>query len=576
MKTYHYILLPVLLLYIFLTACSNYPEADMIFYNGKVITVDSAFSIAEAVAIKGNRFLGAGSDREVLRMAGPRTLKTDLGGKTILPGLIDAHLHPPEASVSELYEEIPDITTREELLEYIRRQAQEKEKGEWIIHPKFFPTRTLEMRQPTLAELDKAAPDHPVFLDGGYGGMINSAAIRLTGIGKRADLAGVMKDEATGRPSGIIKAAAFLYVKTLLPVRTPTYEEQLDALEKMIHRYNQVGLTSITDGTMAPQEAVRKYLDLRLGNRLNIRVNLTLVVPGYQSRDQFMNELKKIGFYSPFGDEWVKYSQMKTSVDGGILTGTAYMREPWGPRAGEIHGFKDPEYRGILTISRDKLTGIMSAGNEMGWKMTAHVTGGGGVDMLLDAYEAADREHPVRQKRHSIIHGNFYSPGAISRCARMGIIADMQPAWFYKDADAMKYMLGDERVKTFLPARSMIAGGMILNGGSDHMVKFDSYRSTNPYNPFLGMWVLITRTTERGTVINLPEAISREEALKIYTINNAYGTFDEAVKGSIETGKLADMIIISTDFMNCPEDSIRTITVEKTIVGGRVVYNQEP
>jgi len=156
----------------------------------------------------------------------------------------------------------------------------------------------------------------------------------------------------------------------------------------------------------------------------------------------------------------------------------------------------------------------------------------------------------------------------------MGVISDMQPAWFYKDADAMNYVLGDERIKTFLPARSMIDGGMMLNGGSDHMVKFDSYSSINPYNPFLGMWILITRTTERGTVICADEAISREEALKAYTINNAYGTFDENMKGSIEPGKLADLIVISTDYLTCPEDSIKTIQVEKTILGGSVVYSK--
>ena len=280
-----------------------------------------------------------------------------------------------------------------------------------------------------------------------------------------------------------------------------------------------------------------------------------------------------MGFYSPFGDEWVKISQLKTSIDGGILTGTAYLRQPWGLKAKEIYGIDDPEYRGILIISKDELFGKVSAANETGWKMTAHVTGGGGVDLFLDAYENANREASIKEKRHSIIHGNFFTRDAIDRCVAMGIISDMQPAWFYKDADAMKYILGEERIKTFLPARSMIEAGMILNGGSDHMVKFDSYSSTNPYNPFLGMWILITRTTERGTVICADEAISRKEALKIYTINNAYGTFDEEIKGSIEPGKLADMIVISTDYLTCPADSIRTIQVEQTILGGNIVYS---
>ena len=352
-----------------------------------------------------------------------------------------------------------------------------------------------------------------------------------------------------------------------------TYQQELDALEAMIKRYNSVGITGITDG-LATQAVISKYLDLKTQNRLSVRINITLRIPEYKSREHILNELLEMGFYSPFGDEWVKISQLKAVIDGGILTGTAYLREPWGTKAREIYGINDLEYVGILNFSEAELYGMVSAANEMGWKMTAHATGGGAVDLLLDAYEDANKESPISDRRFSIIHGNFFTHDAIKRCSTMGILADMQPAWIYKDADAMKYILGEERIKTFLPVKSMIAGGMILNGGSDHMVKFDSYSSINPYNPFLGMWILITRTTERGTVFCADETISREEALKIYTINNAYGTFDEDIKGSLEPGKLADMIVISTDYLTCPADSIRTIQVDKTILGGKIIYEK--
>ncbi len=404
--------------------------------------------------------------------------------------------------------------------------------------------------------------------------MVNSCALRSSGIDRYTKHPGILKDPETGEPNGIIRFSAFKLIEKTMSDRTLSYEQELNALEKMIGRYNQVGITGITDGTETTQAGIRQYLDLFSQNRLTIRVNVTIRTPEYESRDHFLHELTQLGFYSPFGNEWVKISQLKSSIDGGILTGTAYLRQPWGLKAQEIYGIDDPEYRGIVKVSKDELFGMASVANEIGWKMTAHVTGGGGVDLLLDAYEGADNESPIAKNRFSIIHGNFFNSEAIERCARMGVISDMQPAWFYKDADAMKTILGEERIKTFLPARSMIDGGVMLNGGSDHMVKFDSYSSTNPYNPFLGMWVLITRTTERGTVICADEAISREEALKIYTINNAYGTFDEDIKGSIEPGKLADMIVISADYLSCPVDSIRTIQVEKTILGGVVVYSK--
>ena len=157
--------------------------------------------------------------------------------------------------------------------------------------------------------------------------------------------------------------------------------------------------------------------------------------------------------------------------------------------------------------------------------------------------------------------------------SELGIYADMQPAWFYKDADAMNYILGEKRIQTFHPYRSLIDAGVMVNGGSDHMVKWDANASINPYNPFLAIWTVVTRTTERGTVIVPSEAINREEALKMYTINNAHASFEETIKGSLEPGKLADMVILSDDILECPVDRIKEIQSELTIVGGRIVYS---
>lgn len=192
--------------------------------------------------------------------------------------------------------------------------------------------------------------------------------------------------------------------------------------------------------------------------------------------------------------------------------------------------------------------------------------------MLLDVFEEVNKSVSLEDKRFSIIHGNFFTSGAIERMASLGIYADAQAAWFYKDADAMKTILGDQRIKTFLPYRSLLDGGVVVNGGSDHMVKRDPDQSINPYNPFLAMWSMITRTTERGYVIVLGEAVSREEALKIYTINNAGASFEESLKGSIEPGKLADIAILSDDLLTCPVGQIKNIKADLTIVGGKIIY----
>jgi predicted amidohydrolase YtcJ len=544
--------------------------ADIIIFNGNIITVDKSFSTAQAIAIKGNRILEVGSDQDILELAGPATRKIDLKGKTVLPGLIDAHLHPVGAAESELFEEIPDVHSIKDLLDWIESETEKKELGEWIVHPRLFFTRLRELRQPTLEELDRVAPENPVFLNGAYAGMINTKAMLVSGLDEQSQNPGIVKDETTGKPTGFIRATAFSLLKNL-PTYPISYDQRLDAIEKMLRRYNRVGITSLTDGAQNPS-GIKIYQDLRNQDRLPVRISMNIMAPRTETKQDLSKILQKWGFYTQFGDEWIRIGALKIILDGGILTGTAFMREPWGLKAKEIYGIKDPEYRGILNYDRPELENIVTVANAHGWKMTAHCTGGGAVDMLLDAYEKAHKESSISEKRFSIIHGNFYTAEAITRCARLGVIADCQPAWFYKDADAMKYILGPERVNRFLPFRQMLSEGMILNGGSDHMIKYDPNTSTNPYNPFLGMWIALTRKTERGSIIVPEQTISREQVLRMYTINNAYGTFEEDIKGSLEPGKLADLIVVSDDFMSCPVMEIKDMKVEMALVGGQIVF----
>jgi predicted amidohydrolase YtcJ len=567
--------LAVCLLMIF--SCSEVTDyqPDLILFNAKILTVDEKFSIVEALAIKNEKLMALGSNREITQLAGNSTTKIDLKGKTVLPGLIDAHLHPETASVSELDHIIPDVHTIDELLDWIKNEAAVKKKGEWIIHEKFFPTRLREMRQPSLEELDRAAPENPVFLNGTYGGMINSSAMRVSHITSKIDNPAVLRNPQTGRLSGFIQAAAFPLLN-IPPGKKRNYDEVLDALADMIKRYNRVGITSLCSGAGDPSN-LKQYIDLKKQGRLNARIlqNITLPLAASAPEEEIRQKLLDLGYYTGFGDVWIRIGALKVWMDGGILTGTARLREPWGEKAEQIYGITDPAYRGLLFISKETLVKIGRVANEIGWKLTAHCTGGGAVDVMLDAFEEINRIRPIKPRRFSIIHGNFYTPGAIERMRNLGVYADMQPAWFYKDADAMKYVLGDRRILSFHPYKSLFDAGVIVNGGSDHMVKFDSYASINPYNPFLAMWAVITRKTEVGSQINSNEALRREQALRMYTINNAYASFEEDLKGSLEPGKLADLVVISEDFLTCPEDKIKTISAELTMVGGRIVYKSQ-
>ena len=294
---------------------------------------------------------------------------------------------------------------------------------------------------------------------------------------------------------------------------------------------------------------------------------------GEKPFEEVKKDVVNLGFATGFGDDYVRIGALKLLLDGGILIGTAYLRAPYGPHT-EVYGFDDPDYRGVLRIPRERILAIMKLGHRLGWQMTAHTTGGASTDVLLDVYEEIDRESPIRDRRFTLTHSNFQNAESIAKAKRLGVLLDLQPAWYHFDGPAIAEVLGLERMKTFQPYKSLHDAGLIVGGGSDHMIKFDSRSAINPYHPFFGMWMVITRKTTDGTVFNPEERISREQALKMWTWNGAFLTFDEDVKGSIEPGKFADLAVISKDYLTCPVDGIKDIEALATIVGGKVVYER--
>lgn len=572
---FKYAPLPLIFLIIIITqpGCNSMKYADLILLNGKIVTVNKEFAICEGVAISNNKIMATGTNGEMRKLSGNKTQIVDLKGRTVIPGLIDSHLHPESASVSELETEIPDVHTIEQLLNWIRSSAINSGSGSWVILQKFFPTRLIEMRQPTLAELDSVAPDHPVFLNGSFGGMINSKAMQLSGITSETSDPGVIKDNRTGAPTGFIRSSAFALLNVPRQ-RELSPAEREKALVKMLARYNQYGLTSLISGTGSP-ESLKMYRNLADRKMLTARISLNMLLPEMEkvTRESVTEMVKKYnGITTADGDEWVRIGSLKVFLDGGILTGTAFMKEPWGTKAVSIFGIEDPDYLGVVNFTRQELADIVSVANEYNWSFTAHATGEASVERLLDVYDEVNRKKSIKERRFSIIHGNFFSDESIKKMVELGVYANLQPAWFYKDSEAMEMILGSEKIRIFHPYRTMTNAGVMINGGSDHMVKWDATSSINPYNPFLAMWTMVTRTTERGNQITASEALTREEALKAYTINNAYASFEESIKGSIEPGKLADLVVLSDDILTCPEDKIKEIKSLLTILDGKVIY----
>jgi predicted amidohydrolase YtcJ len=547
------------------------PAADTIYYNGHIVTMWDGHPAAEAVAIRGNRYLAVGTLAEVRRAAGASARQIDLHGHTVLPGLEDAHTHPIMAALSEQDGPIPVMKNIAEVQAYIRKLAATTPADRVIFVPKVYSTMLTDRRYPTRQELDEAAPNRAAMTDNGYSSVLNSAALRRLGITRdtpQPDNGKIIKDK-NGELNGLILGAPQL-LGPLRASRPHTHDDMVWALKAMQKAYNAVGITSTIDRGQSP-DGFRVYQELRAKNELTVRTFVTYLITAQGTPEQVRKEIEAIPFVTGIGDEWYRVGTLKVIADGGILLGTAYLREPYGEHT-EIYGYHDPEYRGVLSVPRENLIEMAKTANRLGWQMTAHVTGGGSLDALLDAYEAANREKSIVGRRFVVTHANFPNPQAIERGRQLGVIFDCQPAGLYEDGDAIKDVFGPARMKDFLPLRTLFDKGLIVAGGSDHMIRFDSRNAINPYNPFFGMWMAITRKTTDGAVLEPEQTITREQALRMWTVNAAYASFEEKVKGSIEPGKLADLVVIDKDILHCPVDEIKDIEALLTVVDGRVVY----
>jgi predicted amidohydrolase YtcJ len=253
-----------------------------------------------------------------------------------------------------------------------------------------------------------------------------------------------------------------------------------------------------------------------------------------------------------------------------MLNGTAYMRQPWPP--GDTYQIVEKDYRGLLFVKPEQVKVVAEEAARRKWSVTAHTAGEGAMDVLLDGYEFVDRIVPIKDLRFCITHANFPSKQNLERCQRLGVVADVQPAWLYKDGDTLNKVLGKERIRWFQPYKSWLKYTTI-GGGSDHMVKLDPRKATNPWDPWLGIEVAVTRKLESGQVLMPEECLTREEALRLYTINNAFLGHEEKDKGTLEVGKLADFILIDRDYLTT--DDIGGTRVLKTYVGGKMVYERK-
>jgi predicted amidohydrolase YtcJ len=541
--------------------------------------VDAQFSIAEAIAIKDGKVLRTGTDADVLILRGPQTDVQDLGGKFVIPGLIDSHSHAANACLTEFDHPIPEMESVGDVLNYFKARAAVVPEGEWIVLQQVFITRLNERRYPSRAELDSVAPRHPVLFRTGPDASLNSLAMKLSGIDRDFKVTDggsgfAEKDPQTGEPTGILRNCT-RYVKAKSRAKTPTPEEHEERIRQLFADYNSVGITSIGDRDTS-LEAMDRYRALRDRGALTARVRCSQDIPSVGDLPKILERIRSVGRSElrERGDDWLKIIGIKTYLDGGMLTGSAYMRAPWG--VSPMYGITDPEYRGVRFIPHDRLLAMARAAVESGLQFTAHSQGDAAVEALVAVYqELADAGLPVGQTRSSVTHASFMTPEVIARAAKLGVMFDHQPAWLYLDARTLTGHFGRDRLRWFIPLRSLFAAGVVTGGGSDHMQKIGSLRSNNPYNPFLGMAVAVTRKAKGMDEPLYPEeALTRQQALQFYTINNARLLFHEDRVGSLEPGKLADLAVLDRDLLTCPEDQIAGTQVDRTYVGGKLVYQK--
>ena len=550
------------------------PTADLILHGGRVVTVDAAMRVVEALAVRNGRILAVGTNDEVLRLRGEKTETIDLAGKAVLPGLIDSHTHPTGAAMYEFDHPIPEMNSVGDVLDYVADRARTLGPDKWITIRQVFITRLKERRYPTKAELDAAAPNNPVEFSTGPDSSVNSLALKLSGIDKNFvstdPAAKIEKDPATGEPTGILRSAG-RYLKKTGSGRSATRDEADERLRLLFADYNANGITGICDRS-AGQDNVAAYQRLLSAEKLTVRVAASRGVGNSGPAEKLVESIKNVA-NEPLvdGGPMLRIVGIKCFLDGGMLTGSAYMRQPWG--VSDIYSIVDPQYRGMLYIPDEKLVPMVRAAVESKLQFTAHSVGDGAVHALLAAYEKVNEESPVAPTRPCLTHSNFMSREAVELAAKLGVVVDIQPAWLWLDGETLRAQFGDARLRYFQPLKSLFEAGVPVGGGSDHMQKIGPLRSVNPYHPFLGMWITQSRMPRGGvSPLHAEERLTREQALQMYTINNARLMFLEDQVGSLVPGKFADLIVVDRDPLACPLEDLVETKVLRTYLAGKLVY----
>jgi predicted amidohydrolase YtcJ len=539
-------------------AAQSTPAADLIITHAKIWTVDAAHPEAQAVAILRDRIVAVGTEADVSAWQGPQTKIIDAGGKLVLPGFNDSHVHFVTGGSQLDNVQLNDVTSAREFARRIGERAKTTPKGSWILGGDWDETKWTPAEFPTKELIDPVTNDTPVFVSryDGHMGLANSAALRAAGITAQTPdpPGGVIVHDAKGNPTGALKDAAMdLMYKHVPPL---SHDQRLHAVKRALAHAASLGVTSV-------QHMSADFADIAVYDELRDRGELTARIYVAPSIVDFEN-LTKVGVRRAFGDAYLRIGAVKGFADGSLGSRTAYFFEPFSDT---------PENRGLLSSEMQPPAAMrerMLKADAAGIQLCTHAIGDQGISIILDFYADIVKDHGPADRRFRIEHAQHMAAKDFDRFAQLGVIASMQPYHAIDDGRWAEGRIGHDRASRTYAFRTFLDHKVRLAFGTDWDVA--------PLNPMLGLYAAVTRATLDGKNPNgwFPEQkLTVAEAVEAYTTGSAYAEFQEREKGSITPGKLADMVILSDDIFKIDSMKIRDVKVVKTIVGGKTVWNAE-
>jgi predicted amidohydrolase YtcJ len=526
---------------------------DLLLVNGRLITMDATRPAASALAIRAGRIVAVGDEAEARQAAAPGAEVIDLAGRTATPGLNDAHAHPMAVgfALADLDLGTPPNRSISDLVALVEETAKARKTGTWIVGRGYDQARLREQRHPTRHDLDAVAPDHPVLLIRAchHIGVANSRALALVGITASTpdpDGGTIDRDEH-GEPTGVLRETAFERARAT--IGEPTEDQIAEALVLGGKAFLASGVTSAVEAGIGRPEQLRAYQRLRREDRLPVRSYLMMLI------DETLDDLVALGVRTGLGDERLRIGPAKLFSDGSIGGRTARMRRPYEGQ---------PDNVGLWMMPEADLKAKVLKAHRAGFQVGIHAIGDAAIDLVLDAYEEAMQSDPRPDPRHRIEHCSIVDEATIARIARLGVIPIPGTSFLYHFRDAYIQNLGYERLRYTYGMASFARHGVIAAASTDAPVV--------PTRATIGLQTMMTRRDVDGAEVWPEEAVSLDEAIRAYTVNGAYASFEEGIKGTLAPGMLGDVTVFETDLREVAPGDIGGVRIGYTIAEGSVVY----